>query len=257
MLRGWLRSGALYQRATQLGFILACGFAWNWAVTNNHVSKLILPPLPAVWTQFSKLIMSGRFWPDLSVTLTELVFAFSIAAILGCLIGYLVSRSAYAVRVFDPLLAGLYSVPTILLYPLYVLFFGIGGGSKIAIGATIAFFPVVLSTIAGLANVNRLLISSARSMGASDLQLFFRVLLPAAFPVVLAGLRLGLVISLLSILGAETIASFEGVGHRIVSYAESMEIAPMFAWVFLAILVAWVLNGIASSVEARGRKGAE
>jgi ABC-type nitrate/sulfonate/bicarbonate transport system permease component len=252
-----LRSGALYQRGAQLAFLLIAGLAWHWAVTTGRVSRLILPPLPAVWTQFYKLISTGAFWGDLSVTLRELVSAFSIAAILGCMIGYFVSRSAYAVKVFDPLLAGLYSVPTILLYPLYVLFFGIGDGSKIAIGATIAFFPIVLSTISGLANVNRLLISAARSMGASNLQMFFRVLMPAAFPVMLAGLRLGLVISLLSILGAETIASFEGVGHRIVSYAESMEIAPMFAWVFLAILVAWILNGFASAIEARGRRGAE
>ncbi len=247
----------LYQRAAQLGFLVVAGLAWQWAVMNGKVSPLILPPLPAVWTQFAKLIVSGGFWPDMSVTLTELVFAFAIASISGCLIGYLVSRSAYAVLVFDPLLAGLYSVPTILLYPLYVLFFGIGGGSKIAIGATIAFFPVVLSTIAGLANVNKSLVAAARSMGASDVQLFFRVLLPASFPVVLAGLRLGLVISLLSILGAETLASFEGLGHRIVSHAESMEIAPMFAWVFLAIILAWILNFIASWIEARGRRGGE
>lgn len=251
------RKEALFQRGTQLGFLIIAGAAWQWGVVSGKVSPLILPPLPSVWSEFVKLIASGAFWPDMSVTLTELVAAFAIAAVSGCLIGYLVSRSAYAVLVFDPLLAGLYSVPTILLYPLYVLFFGIGDGSKIAIGATIAFFPVVLSTIAGLANVNRLFVSAARSMGASDTQLFFRVLLPASFPVVLAGLRLGLVISLLSILGAETLASFEGIGHQIVSHAESMEIAPMFAWVFLAIIVAWLLNGIASWVEAVGRRGGE
>jgi ABC-type nitrate/sulfonate/bicarbonate transport system permease component len=244
-----------WQRSVQVIFLVVAGLAWHWAVSNGEVSPLILPPLPAVWRNFSKIIVTGSFWPDLSVTLTELVSAFALAAVLGCLVGYLVSRSNFAVRVFDPLLAGMYSIPTILLYPLYVLFFGIGTGSKIAIGTTIAFFPVVLSTIAGLSNVNRSLIAAARSMGASDWQMFSRVLLPAAFPVVLAGLRLGLVIALLSILGTETIASFEGVGHRIVSYAESMEIAPMFAWVFLAVIVAWVLNAIASYIEARGRRG--
>lgn len=249
------RIGSLWQRGVQVLFLVVAGLAWYWAVSNGEVSPLILPPLGAVWTNFRHIIVTGSFWPDLSVTLTELVSAFALAAVLGCLVGYLVSRSSFAVRVFDPLLAGMYSVPAILLYPLYVLFFGIGTGSKIAIGTTIAFFPVALSTIAGLSNVNRSLITAARSMGASDWQMFSRVLLPAGFPVVLAGLRLGLVISLLSILGTETIASFEGVGHRIVSYAESMDIAPMFAWVFLAIIVAWILNGLASYIEARGRRG--
>jgi ABC-type nitrate/sulfonate/bicarbonate transport system permease component len=245
----------MWQRSIQVMFLLVAGLAWQWAVSHGKVSPLILPPLPAVWRDFSHIIVTGSFWPDLSVTLTELVSAFVLASVTGCLVGYLVSRSSFAVKVFDPLLAAMYSVPAILLYPLYVLFFGIGTGSKIAIGTTIAFFPVALSTIAGLANVNRLLVTAARSMGASDWQMFSRVLLPAAFPVVLAGLRLGLVIALLSILGTETIASFEGVGHRIVSYAESMDIAPMFAWVFLAIIVAWILNGIASYLEARGRRG--
>jgi ABC-type nitrate/sulfonate/bicarbonate transport system permease component len=245
----------LSQRIVQVGFIIAAGLAWHWAVTNHHVSPLILPPLPAVWRNFSKIILSGAIWPDLSVTLYELVCAFAIAALAGGLVGYLVSRSGFLVKVFDPLLSSMYSIPAILLYPLYVLFFGIGSGSKIAIGATIAFFPVALSTIAGLANVNKSLITAAHSMGASNLQLFARVLLPAAFPVILAGLRLGLVIALLSILGTETIASFEGLGHEIVSNAESMEIAPMFAWVFVAVLVAFALNGAASFIEARGRKG--
>ena len=249
--------GNLSQRGVQIGFVLVAGLAWHWAVSNGKVSPLILPPLPAVWHDFVGIIVTGQFWPDLRVTLTELISAFSLACVLGCAVGYMVSRSAFAVRVFDPLLSSMYSIPAILLYPLYVLFFGIGSGSKIAIGTTIAFFPIVLSTIAGLANVNRSLVVAARSMGASDWQMFSQVLLPAAFPVVLAGLRLGLVIALLSILGTETIASFEGVGHQIVSNAESMEIAPMFAWVFIAVLVAFTLNGIASTLEARGRRGAE
>jgi ABC-type nitrate/sulfonate/bicarbonate transport system permease component len=248
---------ALPQRAVQLGFLLVAGLAWQWAVSNGHVSPLILPPLSLVWKNFSGIIVSGAFWPDLRVTLTELISAFALASIAGCGVGYLVSRAAFAVRVFDPLLAGMYSIPAILLYPLYVLFFGIGTGSKIAIGTTIAFFPVVLSTIAGLANVNRALIASARSMGASDWQMFAQVMMPAAFPVVLAGLRLGLVIALLSILGTETIASFEGLGHQIVSHAESMETAQMFAWVLLAVLTAFAMNAIASALEARGQRGRE
>ena len=246
-----MKSTTLWQRGVQLAFILIVGLAWNVAVNSGRVNKLILPPLAAVWKQFSTLAVTGRFWPDLSVTLTELLAAFALAAIFGFGIGYAVSRSAFTVRVFDPLLATMYAIPAILLYPMYVLFFGLGPGSKIAIGATIAFFPIVLSTIAGLSNVNPTLPAAARSMGASGRQLFTDVLLPAAFPMVLAGLRLGLVIGLLSILGAETISSLEGVGHQISALAENFDTAAMFAWVFVAILVAFALNGIATTIERR------
>jgi ABC-type nitrate/sulfonate/bicarbonate transport system permease component len=99
----------------------------------------------------------------------------------------------------------LYAVPTILLFPLYLLFFGIGSPSKIALGATLAFFPIALSTIAGFTQVSRIYIAAARSMGASPLQLFRYVLVPDAFPVVIAGLRMGLVLGFLAILGGETL----------------------------------------------------
>ena len=98
---------------------------------------------------------------------------------------------------FEPLLAGVYSVPIILFLPLFVLFFGLGPGSKIAIGTTISFFPIVLNTIAGFGYVDRIFITAARSMGASDLQMFRYVLLPAALPVILTGLRIGFTVALL------------------------------------------------------------
>jgi ABC-type nitrate/sulfonate/bicarbonate transport system permease component len=219
------------------------------------VSPILLPSLTASWHEFMLLLISGSYWPDLRVTLYELAVAFVIAASLGCIIGYIVSRSRFSVRVFDPLFAGMFSIPAILLFPLYVLFFGLGAGSKIAIGATIAFFPVVLNTISGFDYVDRAYITAARSMGASAVQMFWSVMLPAAFPVVLTGLRMGFILAFLSILGSETIASLAGLGHRIVSYAESMDPAKMFAYIFFAIFIAFILNTLVSMLEARVRRG--
>ena len=167
------------------------------------------------------MLGSGEFSADLRVTLTELAIAFAISSTAGITLGYLISRSHYLIRVFEPLFAGIYSVPIILFLPLYVLFFGLGPASKIALGATISFFPIVLNTIAGFGYVDRIFITAARSMGASDVQLFRYVLLPAALPVILTGLRMGFTVALLSILGSETIASLAGLGHSIVHLAEA------------------------------------
>jgi ABC-type nitrate/sulfonate/bicarbonate transport system permease component len=246
-------NAALRPRLVQAGFLFAIVAVWQVVSGAHAVSPLVLPPLAAIGTKLAALLVGGGVWFDLGITVMEVVAAFALAAAAGCAAGYAISRSRYAVRVFDPLLAALYAVPAILLYPLYLLFFGIGPVSKIAIAATIAFFPIVLSTIAGLANVQRSLIVAARSMGASDWQLFADVMLPAAFPVVLTGLRLGLVISLLATLGAETLSSFDGVGHRISAFAENLETASMYAWVVVAIVLAAGLNACASLVERRGR----
>jgi ABC-type nitrate/sulfonate/bicarbonate transport system permease component len=242
-------------RGVQLGFVAALLGLWQYVTSHGMVSPILLPTLSASWSEFLKVLTTGAFWPDLRVTLSELAAAFAIASTLGCSIGYLVSRTGYSIRVFDPLFAGLFSIPTILLFPLYVLFFGLGEGSKIAIGATIAFFPVVLNTISGFAYVDKVYITAARSMGASEVQMFWSVMFPAAFPVVLTGLRMGFIIAFLAILGAETIASLAGLGHRIVTYAESMDPAKMFAYIFFAIGISFLLNGLVSMLEARVKRG--
>src|SRR4029079_2174582 len=199
-------------------------------------------------------LASGEFWPDLKVTLTEIVMAFAISCSAGVALGYLVSRSQYLIKVFEPLLAGIYSVPIILFLPLYVLFFGLGPGSKIAIGVSTSFFPIVLNTIAGFGYVDRIFITAARSMGASNVQMFRHVLLPAALPVILTGLRIGFTVTLLSVLGSETIASLDGLGHRIVHLAEAMETARMFAYIAFAVAIAALLNTTVSSLERRARR---
>jgi ABC-type nitrate/sulfonate/bicarbonate transport system permease component len=168
-------------------------------------------------------------------------------------LGYLIARSPYMIKVFEPLFAGIYSIPIILFLPLYVLFFGLGPASKIALGATIGFFPVVLNTISGFGYVDRTLVTAARAMGANDVQMFRYVLLPAALPVVLAGLRMGFTVALLSVIGSETIASLAGLGHRIVDLAENMDTARMFAYIVFVVAIAALLNALVSMLERRGR----
>jgi ABC-type nitrate/sulfonate/bicarbonate transport system permease component len=249
-----VKNSRIAQRLVQLGFLALVALAWQIASVRGGVSPLLLPPPAAVYHEFLSLLVTGMFWPDLKVTLYELIVSFLIAAIAGSAIGYAASRSRYSFLTFDPLFAGLFAIPAILLYPLYVLFFGLGPGSKIAMGATIAFFPIVLNTISGLARVDSVYVTAARSMGASSLQMFRSVMLPAAFPIILTGLRMGLILAFLSILGSETIASFSGLGHQIAGLAENMDTASMFAYIIFVLMIAFLLNFAVSFVEARGKR---
>jgi ABC-type nitrate/sulfonate/bicarbonate transport system permease component len=246
--------GQLGSRAVQVAFVIILFGLWYLGTTYWHISPILLPNPVAVWHELKDVLSTGEYVPDLRVTLTELAIAFAISSISGITLGYLISRSRYSIRVFEPLLAGIYSVPIILFLPLYILFFGLGPASKIALGATISFFPVVLNTIAGFGYVDRLFVLSARSMGASDFQLFRWVLLPGAFPVILTGLRIGFTVALLSILGSETIASLAGLGHRIVHLAEGMDTARMFAYIGFAVAIALFLNMVTSILEVRARR---
>jgi ABC-type nitrate/sulfonate/bicarbonate transport system permease component len=248
------RDERLASRAVQLTFLVALVVLWLLATTRWRVSPLLLPNPLLVARDFWDIVMTGEFIGDLRVTLTELAIAFAISSSSGIVLGYLVSRSQYRIRVFEPLFAGLYSIPIILFLPLYVLFFGLGPASKIALGATISFFPIALNTIAGFGYVDKVLVTAARSMGASDYQLFRYVLLPAALPIVLTGMRMGFTVALLSIIGSETIASLAGLGHRIVHLAEAMEMTRMFAYIVFVVAIAAILNLIVSTLEARGRR---
>lgn len=248
------RTARIASRAVQVGFLFALLLLWYLATNFWGVNHLLLPDPVAVWRQFVDVLGSGAFLPDLRVTATEFAAAFALAATSGTVLGYFVSRSRYWTAVLEPLLAGIFSIPIILFLPLYVLFFGLGLASKIALGATISFFPIVLATIAGFGNVDGTLVTAARSMGAADYQLFRHVLLPAALPVVLGGLRIGFTICLLSILGSETIASLSGLGHHIVELAEDMEMPRMFAYIAFVVVMVAVLNAVVSYLEAHGRR---
>ncbi len=256
MARRNQRAAGIGSRAVQLGFLVALLILWYLATNRWGVNHLLLPNPIDVWHQLINVLRSGEYLPDLRVTLSELVIAFALAMTSGTIVGYFVSRTRYSIRVFEPLFAGIYSVPIILFLPLYVLFFGLGPASKIALGTTISFFPIVLSTIAGFSNVDRTLVTAARSMGASDYQLLRYVLVPAALPVILTGLRMGFTVAMLSILGSETIASLAGLGHHIVQLAENMEMARMFAYIAFVVVMVAVLNAFVSYLEARGRRWA-
>ena len=241
-------------RALQIAVPVALVALWYLATTRWGVSRILLPNPVDVVQALGRVLATWEFVDDLRVTLTELAIAFTISITAGISLGYLISRSGFRIRVFDPLLSAIYSVPLILFLPLYVLWFGLGPASKIALGATISFFPIVLSTIAGFSRVEPMMVTAARSMGASDLQLFRFVLLPAAFPVIIAGARLGFTVALLSIIGSETLASLAGLGHKIVELSEGMEMPRMFAYIAFVVAIAAILNLVVSRLERWGRR---
>jgi ABC-type nitrate/sulfonate/bicarbonate transport system permease component len=244
---------ALVSRLVQVGFLVGLILVWYLAATRWGVNRLLLPNPVSVYDNLVDILRSGEFIEDLKTTLGELAVAFAVSGTGGVTLGYLISRSPHMIEVFEPLFAAIYSIPIILFLPLFVLFFGLGPASKIALGASISFFPIVINTIAGFGHVDRLFVTAARSMGASDYHLFRYVLLPAALPVILTGLRMGFTTALLSIIGSETLASLAGLGHRIVHLAEAMEMARMFAYIAFVIAIAAILNAIVSTLEARGR----
>jgi ABC-type nitrate/sulfonate/bicarbonate transport system permease component len=249
-----MRSSSLSARAVQLAFVTAFLTAWYVVGRTGAVTPLLLPRIEAVADAFARLVQTDAFWSAVRVTLSTIVEAYLVAILLGVLSGYLVTRSRFLVGLLEPMISGLFAIPITLLFPLFILLFGIGPASKVAYGAAYAFFPIALNTIAGFANVDNRYLNAARAMGFSSIGMFRHVLLPAAFPVILTGLRIGFFICFASVLGGETISSLAGVGRNIALSAELMEPARMYSWIVVVIIAALVLNMLVSMIEKRFRR---
>lgn len=239
-------------RSLQLAFIGSIFGLWYLVTETGFVSPIFLPKLPIVVDKFINLLNSGEWISPLSTTLYEVAWAYTISVTMGTIVGFLVSRTPFATRVFEPFFSSIFAIPLIIFYPLAMLFFGLGVGSKIALGALVSFFPIVLNTISGFSNVSPIYKRAASSMGASDYLLFRRVLVPAAFPVILTGYRIGFILCFLSIVGGETLGSLDGLGHKIVFNAESMNTSGMFAWIVFIVIIAMVLNLVVQRLEKHG-----
>jgi ABC-type nitrate/sulfonate/bicarbonate transport system permease component len=251
-----VKSGFLSARLVQLGFVAAFLGVWFVIGKTGAISPLFLPPIEAVWRALSALVQTPQFWSAVQVTLTTIAEAYLIAAVLGIAAGYAITRSRFATKVLEPIVSSMFAIPITLFLPLFILLFGIGTASKVAYGAAYGFFPIALNTIAGLAGVEERYLSAAKSMGFSKAGTFRHVLFPAAFPVIITGLRIGFFICFASVLGGETISSVSGVGRNIALSAELMEPARMFAWIAVVIVTATLLNAIVSLLENRMRRGA-
>src|SRR5215471_289031 len=246
-------TSAFGSRLIQFAFLALALTTWFLIGATGAISPLFLPPIEDVFTSFVALVQTSQFWSAVRITLMTIAEAYLIAMLLGLLAGYLISRSRFVMQVLEPVVSGLFAIPITLLFPLFILLFGIGTGSKVAYGAAYAFFPIALNTIAGFANVDNRYLNAARAMGFSPFGTFRHILFPAAFPVVLTGLRIGFFICFASVLGGETISSVAGVGRNIALEAELLEPARMYAWIVFVIAVAFLLNMLVSALERRMR----
>jgi ABC-type nitrate/sulfonate/bicarbonate transport system permease component len=247
----------LTARAIQLAILVLVMGTWFVIGHTGAISPLFVPPMDAVGVAFIRLVQTVQFWSAVRITLATIIQAYGIAILLGTLAGYLITRSRFMTRLLEPFVSGLFAIPITLFFPLFILLFGIGTPSKVAYGAAYSFFPIALNTIAGLSGVEKRFLNAAKSMGFSAFGTFRHVLFPAAFPVILTGLRIGFFIFFASVLGGETISSVSGVGRNIALAAELMEPARMYAWIVFVIATALALNTLVSTIENRMRGIAE
>jgi NitT/TauT family transport system permease protein len=230
---------------------------WEWGSgnprTDDHVlvDEFFVSSPSAIWDALTGWIEEGVLWDSIYVTLQETVIGFFIGATLGLVIGFVLGVNGFLSAVFRPFITALNSIPRLALVPLFILWFGLGINSKLALVATIVFFLVFYSTYEGVADVDRQQLDVLRLMKARRWQLHAKVTLPSAMTWIIAGLRVSVPYALVAAVTAEMIASNRGMGYLVVRSSGQFFTAGVFAGIFVLIIMALVLTGLVTLLERR------
>jgi NitT/TauT family transport system permease protein len=218
---------------------------WEALVRWRGIAPIFLPAPSSISAYLWRMIADGSMEYHLGVTLLRIFAGFLIATVSGIALGLLMGMSRLVARVADMWIAALYPLPKISLIPLLIIWLGTGESYRIVISAITAFFPIVISTYSGIRQADPGLIKAAKDLGANTRQIQLKVVIPAAMPSILAGLQLGMGVTIILIVAAEMIggSSQSGMGYLLINAGQVMETEKVFAsLVVLAVMGAIIIK---------------
>lgn len=223
---------------------------WQWA-SGRLIKEIYISKPTAIAQRLFELFASGEIYPHLWTTGQELVMGYGIGVAAGILGGYALGRSPRLARIFEPYVMAFYGVPKIALAPLFIIWFGIGVGSKVALASIMVFFLVFYNVYAGVRGVDREVVNLALVMGANQRQLTYHVYLPAAAPYVILGMRMAVPYAVIGVIVGEFTSSIQGLGLFIHEASSTYDPAGVFAGI--VILLAFVVgaNAVTGRLERR------
>jgi ABC-type nitrate/sulfonate/bicarbonate transport system permease component len=239
------------QRILGIASPIALLLVWEAVVRLGWLDVRFVPPPSAVIVRFFDLVQSGELWKDVSITLFRVAAGYMLGVVPGIAIGLLMAMFKPLRYVLDPLVAAIFPIPKIALMPLLLLAFGIGEMSKIVLVAIATFFPVLISTYAGAANIENIYLDAAKNFGAGAGMMFREVIFFGALPQIFAGLRLALGTSFLVIVAAEFVSADTGIGQLIWSSWQVLQVDRMFVGIALIGVLGVLSTSILQEIELR------
>jgi ABC-type nitrate/sulfonate/bicarbonate transport system permease component len=201
-----------------------------------------VPSLPEIGTALTKLLSTSGFYWNLGVTAQEIAIGLAIGGLCGVVAGLVVGGNRFIAQAFEPYLYYLSPTPKIVFFPVMIMWFGVGGGSKIAMGAVSCFFPIALSVAAGMRQIDPILIRVGLSFRANPWQMATKIYLPAMRHPIVNGLRLGLGVALIGTLLAETKLSNRGLGFLVIQAYNSFDMPLLYAILVVLFVLAIGVN---------------
>lgn len=228
---------------------------WEVSVTLGWVPELILPKasdtLLALVAILKDLVSGGTVWVNYHTTIRAAGLGLLFAGVIGFVLGALIAETSFGRRIIQPYMVALYATPKVALAPVFVAWFGFGLTPKVVMAVTIAFFPVMVDTAAGLSGVDEDSDKMFATMRANRWQRFFKLKLPNALPFIFAGLKTAAVLSLIGALVGEFSGGGRGIGILIQTASLRFDLDVVFAHVILLSVTAFAIYWVIDWLESR------
>ncbi len=224
---------------------------WEIVVRAGLLDARIVPAPSMILETFKSLIESGELARHVGVSLIRVFVGLLLGAIPGLVVGTLMGLSPMTRAIVSPIVASLYPIPKIAIFPLVMAIFGIGELSKYVLVAIAVFFFMAINSFAGVANVDRIYWDVGRSFGVSRSRAILTIALPGALPMILAGLRLSLGVSLLVLVGAEFVGAKSGIGYLVWNSWQVFDVESMYAGIVVIGLLGWAFFAVLDELERR------
>lgn len=224
---------------------------WEALVRLRLMNPFFASQPSAIFRVLATELSSGELLRNMAISLGEFTLGFVAAAVIGVLAGMLAGRSRVFEKALEPFLWFLYSAPLVALFPVFVISLGLGWRTVVSITFLLAVTPITANTLSAMKSVNPGLIRAAQAFGARDRDLLWKVMLPAALPLVVAGLRLGVGRALTGVVIAELFGSTAGLGYSIAYYGGLLKTTEMLASLMVVVVLGVILTQALRALEAK------
>ena len=224
---------------------------WQLLLMAGFGDRRFIPAPSDIAVRFVQMIASGELAFNTAVTLWRIVAGYVIGAVPAVAVGLLMAMFRPVRLFFDPLIAALFPIPKVALMPLLLLAFGFGDASKIALVAIAVFFPVIVNTYVGAANIDKIYWDVAKNYGASQTVMFTRIVFFGALPMIFAGLRIALAVSFIVLVAAEFVATKAGIGYLIWNSWELLQVDVMFVGIVTIGILGLISSALFQEIERK------
>jgi ABC-type nitrate/sulfonate/bicarbonate transport system permease component len=222
-----------------------------WEYYGRRMDPIFMAPPSAIFDAALQLIHSGALRKALVQTLWPFSVGMALTVVVGTLLGIVIAQWRILEYILDPFINALYAIPRIALVPLIILWAGLEFTGKVTILVSVAIFPITVNTYAGIRDVRGSMLEIGRAYGATEWQIFSKIVMPAAVPFIMAGIRLAVGLAIIGIIVAEFFTAISGLGGMIVEYANVFATAKLFVPIIVIALVGVVLTELVMWLERR------